>query len=137
MIARSCYSTLGLRRFTGNRSAAWQSYVAIRNEGLFDLAFFCTACGAFSTHFARLCKTVKSCRCSAPEAHSGIRNRSCFAVNSELRFFRLYLLLAYDMSTHSSSEALGAAWLQGRIGGSVADVRQELGADDLIPIVAS
>ena len=87
MIASSCHSTLGVRRFTGSRSAACQSYVAIRDEGLFDLAFFYTPHDAFLTDFARLCMTVKSCRFSAPGAHSGIRNRSCFAMKQGLRFF--------------------------------------------------
>ena len=54
MVARSCHSTLGVRRFTGSRSAACQSCVAIRNEGLFDLVFFYTAHDAFLTDFARL-----------------------------------------------------------------------------------
>ena len=87
MIARSCYSTLGVRRFTGSRSAACPSNVAIRNEGLCDLAFFCTAHDAFLTDFARLCITVKRCRFSAPEAHCGIRNRSRFAVNQGVEIF--------------------------------------------------
>ena len=87
MIASSCDSTLGVRRFTGSRSTACQGYVAIRDEGLFDLACFYTAHDAFLTYFARLCMTVKSCRYSAPGAHCGIRNRSCFAVKQGLRFF--------------------------------------------------
>lgn len=84
MIARSCYLTLGVRRFTGSRSAAYQSYVAIRNEGLFDLAFFCTAHDVFLTDFACLWLTVKGYRFSAPEAHCGICNRSYLAVNHVL-----------------------------------------------------
>ena len=40
MIARSCCSTLGVRRFTGSRSAACQSYVGTGDEGLFDMALF-------------------------------------------------------------------------------------------------
>ena len=62
-------------------------------------------------------------------ARSTLRNSQSVLFCRELRveIFRLYLLLAFDASTHSSSEALDAAWLEGRIGTSVANVCQDWG----------